>query len=87
MRNMDLRLRKLETATMHRSLAIIWWDQQSDAELKAEIAEREAKGFHVLVTSWNRSSCAGSTASDVGEPLPSTGINIEYLVETMMFDL
>jgi hypothetical protein len=64
MRNMDLRLRKLEIATAHRSLSIMWWDRQSDAELKAEIAEREAKGFQVLVTGWKRDRCAERTASD-----------------------
>jgi hypothetical protein len=63
MRNIDLRLRKLETATMHKPLAFIWWDLQSDAELKAEIADQEAKGFRVLVTSWKRDSCGESTAS------------------------
>jgi hypothetical protein len=58
MRNMNLRLRKLETATIQKPLALIWWDHQSDAELKAEIAEREARGFQVVVTSWKRDRCS-----------------------------
>jgi len=64
MRNMDLRLQKLETATIHKRLAFIWWDRQSDAELTAEIADRRAKGFQVVVTSWKRDRCAERTASD-----------------------
>jgi hypothetical protein len=35
-------------------IATIWWGEQSEAELQAEIAEREAKGFRVVVVSWER---------------------------------
>jgi hypothetical protein len=54
MHNTDLRLRKPETATGTNPIATIWWDQhrQSEAELQAEIADREAKGFRVVVVSW-----------------------------------
>jgi hypothetical protein len=34
--------------------ATIWWGEQSEAEMQAEIAEREAKGFRVVVVSWKR---------------------------------
>jgi hypothetical protein len=54
MRNIDLRLRKLEAATAHKPIATIWWGQQSEAELPAETAEREANGFGVVVASWQR---------------------------------
>ena len=54
MRNIDVRLRKLEAATRHKPIAMIWWDQQTKAELQVEIAEREAKGFRVVVVSWQR---------------------------------
>jgi hypothetical protein len=54
MRNIDLRLRKLETATVHKPIATIWWGDQSEVELQAEIAERVAKGFRVVVVSWQR---------------------------------
>ena len=53
MRNIDVRLRKLEAETVNKP-AIIWWDKQSEAELQTEIAEREAKGFRVMVVSWQR---------------------------------
>ena len=52
MRNIDARLRKLEA--VHKPIATIWWGKQSEAELQAEIAEREAKGFRVIVVSWQR---------------------------------
>jgi hypothetical protein len=42
MRNIDARLRKLEAAMGDKPIAIIWWGEQSEAELQAEIAEREA---------------------------------------------
>jgi hypothetical protein len=54
MRTMDLRLRKLEAAKGNKPIATIWWGEQSEAELQAEIAEREAKGFRVVVVSWER---------------------------------
>jgi hypothetical protein len=54
MRNIDLRLRKLEAARGNKPIATIWWGEQSKAELQAEIAEREAKGFHVIVVRWQR---------------------------------
>jgi hypothetical protein len=54
MSNIDARLRKLEAETGDRPLVIIWWDKQSEAELDAEIAEREAKGFRVMAVSWKR---------------------------------
>jgi hypothetical protein len=55
MRNMDVRLRKLERATAYKPIATIWGDKQSEGELEAEIAERAAKGFQVMVVSWKRS--------------------------------
>ena len=54
MRNLDARLRKLEAATGNKPIATIWWGEQSEAELQAEIAEREAEGFRVVVVSWER---------------------------------
>ena len=54
MRNIDVRLRKLEAATGHNPVATIWRGEQSEAELRVEIAKREAKGFRVLVVSWQR---------------------------------
>jgi len=54
MRNVDARLRKLEAATGKKPIATIWWDEQSEAELQAEIAERGANGFRVVVVSWQR---------------------------------
>ena len=54
MRNIDARLRKLEATTSPKPIATIWWGEQSEAELQAEIAEREAKGFRVVVVSWER---------------------------------
>ena len=54
MRNIDVRLRKLEAETGDKRIDIIWWDKQSEAELQAEIAERGAKGFRVMVVSWQR---------------------------------
>jgi hypothetical protein len=54
MRNIDVRLRKLEAATGNKPIATIWWGEQTEAELQAEIAEREAKGFHVIVVRWER---------------------------------
>ncbi len=50
--SIENRLRKLEQVT--KPIACIWGDQQSDAELQAEIAEREAKGLEVHVVSWER---------------------------------
>jgi hypothetical protein len=55
MRNIDVRLRKLEGATAYKPIAIIWWGKQSEPELEAEIAERKARGCGVLVVSWKRS--------------------------------
>jgi hypothetical protein len=54
MRNIDARLRKLEATMGDKPVATIWWGEQSEAELQAEIAEREAKGFRVIVVSWQR---------------------------------
>jgi hypothetical protein len=54
MRNMDTRLRKLEGVTACKPIAIIWCCEQTEAELKAEIARQETKGFQVLVVSWRR---------------------------------
>jgi hypothetical protein len=54
MRNIESRLQKLEHTTPLKPLATIWWAAQSEAELKAEVAERESKGFRVLVVSWKR---------------------------------
>ena len=54
MRNIDARLRKLEAATSPKPIATIWWGEQSKAELQAKIAEREAKGFRVIVVRWQR---------------------------------
>ena len=54
MRNIDMRLRKLEVATAQKAIAFVWWGQQSEAELQAEIAQREAKGFRVVVVGWQR---------------------------------
>jgi hypothetical protein len=68
MRNIDARLRKLEGATAYKPIATIWWDKQSEAELEAEVAEQEAKGFQVVVVSWKRDSGAQSATSDICEP-------------------
>jgi hypothetical protein len=54
MRIVESRLRKLEQVT-HRPIASVWLDQQNEAELRAEITEREAKGFRVVVSSWDSS--------------------------------
>ena len=54
MRDIDARLRKLELATAHKAIAVVWWGQQSESELQAEIAERETKRFRVMVVSWQR---------------------------------
>jgi hypothetical protein len=45
-------LGQIEAETGDKPIAIIWWDKQSEAELQAEIAEREAKGFRVMAVSW-----------------------------------
>jgi hypothetical protein len=50
----EVRLRKLEAAMGHKPIATIWWGEQSESELQAAIAEREAKGFRVVVVSWQR---------------------------------
>jgi hypothetical protein len=55
MRNIDVRLRKLEGTATYQTIATIWWGNQSEAELEAEIAEQKAKGFQVMVVSWKRS--------------------------------
>jgi hypothetical protein len=47
MRTIERRLRKLEQVT-HRPIAFVWLDQQNEAELRAEIAEREAICFRVV---------------------------------------
>jgi hypothetical protein len=52
MRNFNVRLRKLEATTAQKPIATIWWGQQSEAELRTEIAEREAKDFRVVVATW-----------------------------------
>ena len=54
MRNITLRLRKLEAATGTEPLASIWWDmnKQSESELHAEIAKLKAKGYRVVVIRW-----------------------------------
>ena len=54
MRNFNVRLRKLEVATAYKPIATIWWGQQGESELQAQISEREAKGFRVVVVSWQR---------------------------------
>jgi hypothetical protein len=51
MRYIESRLRKLEQVT-HRPIAFVWHDQQNSAELRAQIAERETKGYRVLVVGW-----------------------------------
>jgi hypothetical protein len=61
MRNIESRLRKLEQVKQ-RPIAFVWLDQQNESELRAQIAEREAKGYRVLVVSWKPSS-----------PIPSLG--------------
>lgn len=43
MRNLDARLRKLEASTGNKPIAIIWWGEQSEAELQAEIAVRKPR--------------------------------------------
>ena len=48
MRNIDTRLRNLEGVTACKPISIIWWGEQTEAELKAEVA------FQVLVVSWKR---------------------------------
>ena len=53
MRAILSRLRRLERGT-DKPISLLWLDQQDDAELQAEIAERKAKGFRVLVVSWKR---------------------------------
>jgi hypothetical protein len=54
MRNSDMRFAKARCCDEAQPIATIWCDQQSEAELQAEIAEREAKGFRVIVLSWQR---------------------------------
>ena len=54
MRNIDTRLRKLEGVTACKPISIIWWGEQTEGELKAEVAKQETKGFQVLVVSWKR---------------------------------
>jgi hypothetical protein len=54
MRTIERQLRKLEQVT-HGPIAFVWLDEQNEAELRAEIAEREAKGFRVVVSSWHSS--------------------------------
>jgi hypothetical protein len=49
MRAIESRLRKLKQVTHSRPIAFVWLDQQNEAKLRAEIAEREAKGFRVVV--------------------------------------
>jgi hypothetical protein len=74
MRNIDTRLRKLEGVTACKPISIIWWGEQTEPELKAEIAE-QAKGFRVLVVSWKRDSGAQSATSDICEPpFPSSSL-------------
>ena len=55
MRTVEGRLRKLEQIVTPRPIASVWLDQQNEAELRAEITEREAKGFRVVVSSWDSS--------------------------------
>ena len=45
MRNSDMRFAKARCCDEAKPIATIWCDQQSEAQLRAEIAEREAKGF------------------------------------------
>jgi len=40
-----------------RQIAFVWLGMQSEAELRAQIAEREANGFRVFVVSWKRNLC------------------------------
>ncbi len=55
MRNIENRLLKLEEVKQ-RPIAFVWQDQQNEAELRDQIAEREAKGFRTLVVGWKRTS-------------------------------
>ena len=40
-----------------RSIAFVWLSMQSEAKLRAQIAERKANGFRIFVVSWKR-TCA-----------------------------
>jgi hypothetical protein len=55
MRTIESRLRKLEQVVTPKPIASVWLDQQNEAELRPEIAERQAKGFRVVVSSWDNS--------------------------------
>jgi hypothetical protein len=66
MRHMESRLRKLEEVKQ-RPIAFVWHDQQNKAELRAQIAEREAKGFRALVVGWKRTS-GGALESEQLQP-------------------
>jgi hypothetical protein len=70
MRAIESRVQKLEQATAQKTIAMVWWGEQSEADLEAEVAELEAKGFPIGPDPAGNDNLGGRTkcqADDEGE--------------------